>query len=737
MGATGFIEGWRSLVIDVSFITVKRFTLSVILVAACLTVVPAASTATAMAGVTIENTRPDGGQVSRFDVDGNALDAHDGSLLQVGDTFYQYGTSYACGYRYQQNSQFCGFKAYSSPDLVHWTDRGYIVAPGACGYCFRPHVVHNAVTGRYVLWADAGGRYMVATNTAPTGIFTAAPDPVLAVGGAVDESLFVDADGTGYVIHNTTQVAAGLTADMVVERLTPDYLRTTGQYVRLGLGDVEAFAVFKRNGVYHALMSDPSCAYCSGSTGEMTATSMLGPWSGAWYDPAGVHQSGRAEPRWRARIVNADNCGGQPLATLPVTAADGTTGYYFVSDRWNNRAPNESLANFFVGPMSFDSTGALRDIVCTPSFSLSLPGAAGAYAASPDLDQRSGFAGFRHYCDVADRIARQQSFVASRTGTLSVASITTFQSGGPNAPATLEVLDAQDGKLLSRTDFPAASVPWSPAALTVHPGVAVSAGHAYLLRLRSATTTGCYGWEYNDSGPYATGAESYSTDNGASFTSEPGRDLKFTTDVSATPAFTAEGVPPGFSRCAGEAERCTFTGTRIAAYGVGPAAGSYRFRVATGGIDCGIVAFGGDPAVGVLKSCFVAPAGGPAGYQSCSGEGGSCTVAGPTLIAYGAAGAYAYRLVGNGQVACANDAFGRDPLPNVLKSCYLPPAGGPPGWTTCAVENGVCAPGTARAVLYGARGAFYTRWQTGPVNCTSAEFGGDPIPGVVKACYLG
>jgi hypothetical protein len=176
---------------------------------------------------------------------------------------------------------------------------------------------------------------------------------------------------------------------------------------------------------------------------------------------------------------------------------------------------------------------------------------------------------------------------------------------------------------------------------------------------------------------------------------------------------------------------------RVVAYGAGSTAGSYRFRTATDGIDCGIVAFGGDPTVGVLKSCFVAPAGGPAGYTGCSGEGGSCAVTGPTLIAYGAAGDYAYRLVIKGLVACTNGAFGRDPLPGVLKSCYLPPAGGPPGWTGCAAENGICAPGTARTVLYGARGAFYARWQTGPVNCTSAELGGDPIPGVAKAGYLG
>src|SRR5689334_7049566 len=117
------------------------------------------------------------GQVSRFDTDGNALDAHDGSIIQVGTTFYLYGTSYACGYEYQKNSAFCGFKVYSSPDLVHWTDRGYVVAPGACGYCFRPHVVYNRTTGQYVLWADAGGRYLVATSGTPTGLFTEQPAP--------------------------------------------------------------------------------------------------------------------------------------------------------------------------------------------------------------------------------------------------------------------------------------------------------------------------------------------------------------------------------------------------------------------------------------------------------------------------------------------------------------------------------------------------------------------------------
>src|SRR4030088_3471649 len=96
------------------------------------------ASASAAGTVRVVNKEDAGHQLSRFDVAGDSLDAHDGSVLKVGKLFYLYGTSYACGYQYTVNSSFCGFKAYSSPDLVHWTDRGYVVAPSGCSYCFRP-----------------------------------------------------------------------------------------------------------------------------------------------------------------------------------------------------------------------------------------------------------------------------------------------------------------------------------------------------------------------------------------------------------------------------------------------------------------------------------------------------------------------------------------------------------------------------------------------------------------------
>lgn len=63
------------------------------------------------------------------------------------------------------------------------------------------------------------------------------------------------------------------------------------------------------------------------------------------------------------------------------------------------------------------------------------------------------------------------------------------------------------------------------------PGIAVTAGKRYGLLVRSATTTGCYGLEYNDSSPYPGGGEAYSNDHGVTFRAEPGRSLKFSTSV--------------------------------------------------------------------------------------------------------------------------------------------------------------------------------------------------------------
>jgi hypothetical protein len=484
---------------------------------------------------TVTNFDAQGHQVIRFDTHGDSVDAHDGEIAFFDGTYYLYGTSYDCGFAWQATtSPFCGFKVYTSPDLVHWTDRGRLFEPtgvwqtrcdGATYGCFRPHVGYNARTRQYVLWVNVYDNqvgFRVLTSPSPAGPFTEAPVPTLAVNndapaGGVnngDHDVFVDTDGTAYLAYTDWRS----NGDLVVERLSGDYRTGTGHYTRLGQQQTEAPALFKRGSVYYLTYSDPNCGYCAGTgTSYRTASSPLGPWSA----PA---------------KISADSCGGQPAFVSSIPTTSGTT-YLYASDLWNNAQRNEALANYFWTPLSFTAAGAIEPISCRSSFSLTLStGAPGHQIPPRDVDQADGVSGFRSYCDVGAAVARFQTFVAGRTGRLSAVSYTSFQAGNPDAGLEISVYRATDafqpsGAALSSTVVPAARIGWSPREVTVAPDIPVVAGQRYGLLVRSANTTGCYGLAYNDSSPYPGGGEAYSNDNGSTFRAEAGRSLKFSTSV--------------------------------------------------------------------------------------------------------------------------------------------------------------------------------------------------------------
>ncbi|MGC4806142.1 alpha-L-rhamnosidase C-terminal domain-containing protein [Micromonospora sp. DT233] len=195
------------------------------------------------------------------------------------------------------------------------------------------------------------------------------------------------------------------------------------------------------------------------------------------------------------------------------------------------------------------------------------------------------------------------------------------------------------------------------------------------------------------------------------------------------PAPAGDDLPAGFTRCAAETGQCAFGGTRVVAYG----AGTYAYRTATDSTACTSAAFGTDPAPNLVKSCYVAPLGGPSGYTRCAAEDDTCAFTGTRNVAYGANGAFRHRLAVDG-TACTNEVFG-DALDQTPKACYLPPGGGPVGgWTQCAVEAGTCAAANGQPIAYGANGAFFHRTATGNISCTNATFG-DPIDRTAKACY--
>lgn len=71
--------------------------------------------------------------------------------------------------------------------------------------------------------------------------------------------------------------------------------------------------------------------------------------------------------------------------------------------------------------------------------------------------------------------------------------------------------------------------------------------------------------------------------------------------VEAASGGDRPAVKPEWISCAAEDGVCRFQGTRSVSYGAGK---QWRYRIATNSIRCTNAAFGGDPAVGVRKSCY-------------------------------------------------------------------------------------------------------------------------------------
>jgi hypothetical protein len=225
--------------------------------------------------VTIDNTRP------RRDVTGTIIDAHDGCLQLFGSRFYLYGTAYGTNDGYSPSNRF---RVYSSPDLEQWTLVSELFKEQPAGIYYRPYVVFNPKTRKFVLWYNWyprqwDGQTGVAISDTPFGPFTVVNSNVrLSCSHAGDGSLFVDDDGTGYYIY--TAIDKGYAVR--VERLTPDYLGSTGETSdSLVLGG-EAPLLFRRKNLYYALCG-PRCNFCPEGSEVLVyiSTSPLGPFGRA------------------------------------------------------------------------------------------------------------------------------------------------------------------------------------------------------------------------------------------------------------------------------------------------------------------------------------------------------------------------------------------------------------------------------------------------------------------------
>jgi hypothetical protein len=218
------------------------------------------TTTTEENSITISNSIP------RLDEEGQIVDAHDGRVIQFGDRYYWYGTAYANTNGFVPSNHY---RCYSSDDLTNWTYEGRLLPDQPEGVYYRPHVIYNEPTQKYVLWYNWypqlwDGQFGVAVSDTPEGPFEIVHDNVPMANseyGLGDFGLYVDDDGTGYISYNTIR------DHMVsIEQLNDDFLSSTMENGGVIAKHVEAGSQFKRNGKYY-LLTDYTCCFCNYGSG--------------------------------------------------------------------------------------------------------------------------------------------------------------------------------------------------------------------------------------------------------------------------------------------------------------------------------------------------------------------------------------------------------------------------------------------------------------------------------------
>ena len=301
--------------------------------------------------VTINNLEP------RRDVAGEIIDAHDGCLQFFAGRYYLYGTAYGKTAGFSINNRF---RVYSSPDLTHWTFEGELLQAPPDGVYYRPYVVFNPHTRKYVLWYNWypklwDGQNGVATSDSPVGPFQIANPNVQLSQSRYhpgDGSLFVDENGTGYFIY--TVIDRGHT--IRVEKLTSDYLGSTGE-VSVALADgCEGPVLFQHKKIYYALF-DWCCCFCPQGSGArvFTAASPLGPFT----ERPNIN---------RAPVVGNGNPGNPTVAAQQTWVAQIPTpdgpAFVWMGDRWGSRPDGIKGHDFqfWSAPLTFGTDGDISPI---------------------------------------------------------------------------------------------------------------------------------------------------------------------------------------------------------------------------------------------------------------------------------------------------------------------------------------------------------------------------------------
>ncbi|WP_327661830.1 MULTISPECIES: family 43 glycosylhydrolase [unclassified Streptomyces] len=202
----------------------------------------------------------------------------DPNIVAFGGTYYLYTT----------NDGFDGwsgttFSAWSSKDLVHWSDRGVILDLGkdvswAESRAWAPTIAEK--DGRFYFYYCAEAKIGVATADSPTGPFTDSGKVLIAAnpdggGQAIDPAAFTDDDGQTYLYWgNGSAWVVPLDEDDMTS-----YDPSKARQIK-GLEDFrEGLFMVRRGGLYHLTYSIDDTRSANYRVGYATSDSPYGPFT--------------------------------------------------------------------------------------------------------------------------------------------------------------------------------------------------------------------------------------------------------------------------------------------------------------------------------------------------------------------------------------------------------------------------------------------------------------------------
>jgi len=200
----------------------------------------------------------------------------DPNITVFGDTYYIYATTDGI-----DGWGSTTFSAWSSKDLVTWTNKGVILDLGpdvswADGRAWAPTITEK--DGKYYFYYCADAFIGVAVSDSPTGPFVDSGAPLVVAGSRpgqmIDPAVFTDTDGTTYLYWgNGSAYVVPLNADLV--SFDPAKVRTL-----TGLaGFREGLFMNKRAGTYYLSWSIDDTGSENYRVGYATGSSPFGPFT--------------------------------------------------------------------------------------------------------------------------------------------------------------------------------------------------------------------------------------------------------------------------------------------------------------------------------------------------------------------------------------------------------------------------------------------------------------------------